>query len=104
VLYQAFGQSGVTTWVSTPSFAQLCLAEKTFSEPMLPLAFFRRRTFTVANVDFAISDSLIAGNRVNDSTSGLRDFRFFGASGNSPSNSRSNRPGASGDAMSNSAR
>ena len=29
-------QSGVTTWVSTPSFAQMCLIERTFAEPMLP--------------------------------------------------------------------
>jgi hypothetical protein len=46
----------------------------------------------------------IAGNRVNDSTSGLSDFRFFGASGNSPSNNRNSRPGASGDVRSNAAR
>jgi D-alanine--poly(phosphoribitol) ligase subunit 1 len=36
VLYQAFAQSGITTWVSTPSFAQMCLVEKTFGEKMLP--------------------------------------------------------------------
>jgi D-alanine--poly(phosphoribitol) ligase subunit 1 len=35
-LYQAFAQSGVTTWVSTPSFAQMCLIEKSFGEGMLP--------------------------------------------------------------------
>jgi len=35
-LYQAFAVSGVTTWVSTPSFAQMCLAERTFAQPMLP--------------------------------------------------------------------
>lgn len=36
VLYQAFAQSGITTWVSTPSFAQMCLVEKSFGEAMLP--------------------------------------------------------------------
>src|SRR5207249_215966 len=35
-LYQAFGGSGITTWVSTPSFAQMCLAERSFSAAMLP--------------------------------------------------------------------
>ncbi|MGE5208451.1 MAG: D-alanine--poly(phosphoribitol) ligase subunit DltA, partial [Alphaproteobacteria bacterium] len=35
-LYRALSTSGVTTWVSTPSFAQMCLAEDTFAEPMLP--------------------------------------------------------------------
>lgn len=37
-LYRAFGNSGVTTWVSTPSFAQMCLAERTFNASMLPTA------------------------------------------------------------------
>lgn len=36
VLYQAFPRSEITTWVSTPSFAQMCLAERSFSEAMLP--------------------------------------------------------------------
>lgn len=36
VLYQAFGRSGLTTWVSTPSFAQMCLIEKSFNQTMLP--------------------------------------------------------------------
>jgi D-alanine--poly(phosphoribitol) ligase subunit 1 len=35
-LYEAFGASEVSTWVSTPSFAQMCLIEKTFAQPMLP--------------------------------------------------------------------
>jgi D-alanine--poly(phosphoribitol) ligase subunit 1 len=35
-LYGALASSGVTTWVSTPSFAQMCLAEDKFAEPMLP--------------------------------------------------------------------
>jgi D-alanine--poly(phosphoribitol) ligase subunit 1 len=35
-LFEAFRESGVTTWVSTPSFAAMCLIEKTFAVPMLP--------------------------------------------------------------------
>jgi D-alanine--poly(phosphoribitol) ligase subunit 1 len=35
-LYSALTSSGVTTWVSTPSFAQMCLVEDKFSEAMLP--------------------------------------------------------------------
>jgi D-alanine--poly(phosphoribitol) ligase subunit 1 len=35
-LYRALASSGVTTWVSTPSFAQMCLVEDKFSEAMLP--------------------------------------------------------------------
>ncbi len=36
MLYRALTQSGATTWVSTPSFAQMCLAEEKFAEAMLP--------------------------------------------------------------------
>ncbi len=35
-LYRALASSRVTTWVSTPSFAQMCLVEERFSETMLP--------------------------------------------------------------------
>ena len=35
-LYAAFHISGLTTWVSTPSFAQMCMIERTFTETMLP--------------------------------------------------------------------
>jgi D-alanine--poly(phosphoribitol) ligase subunit 1 len=35
-LYRALTSSCVTTWVSTPSFAQMCLVEEKFSEAMLP--------------------------------------------------------------------
>ena len=35
-LYAAFHASGVTTWVSTPSFAQMCMIERSFTEAMLP--------------------------------------------------------------------
>jgi D-alanine--poly(phosphoribitol) ligase subunit 1 len=37
LLYQSLTVSGVTTWVSTPSFAQMCLVEKSFGPAMLPL-------------------------------------------------------------------
>jgi D-alanine--poly(phosphoribitol) ligase subunit 1 len=35
-LYSALANSGATTWVSTPSFAQMCLVEDKFAEAMLP--------------------------------------------------------------------
>src|SRR4030095_14134152 len=35
-LYRALASSGVTTWVSTPSFAQMCLVEDKFTDTMLP--------------------------------------------------------------------
>ena len=35
-LHQTLGRSAVTTWVSTPSFAGLCLAERSFASPKLP--------------------------------------------------------------------
>jgi D-alanine--poly(phosphoribitol) ligase subunit 1 len=35
-LYRALGDSGVTAWVSTPSFVQMCLVEEKFAEAMLP--------------------------------------------------------------------
>jgi D-alanine--poly(phosphoribitol) ligase subunit 1 len=35
-LYQLLGASELTAWVSTPSFAQLCLVEPTFNQDMLP--------------------------------------------------------------------
>ncbi|HMK92769.1 MAG TPA: D-alanine--poly(phosphoribitol) ligase subunit DltA [Thermoleophilia bacterium] len=40
-LYAALGASNISVWVSTPSFAQLCLAERTFATGLLP----RLRTF-----------------------------------------------------------
>jgi D-alanine--poly(phosphoribitol) ligase subunit 1 len=36
MLYRALARSGATTWVSTPSFAQMCLVEEKFTEAMLP--------------------------------------------------------------------
>lgn len=35
-LYIALAHSGVTTWVSTPTFAQICLIERRFAHPLLP--------------------------------------------------------------------
>lgn len=35
-LYRLLADSATTTWVSTPSFAQMCLVEPTFNEGMLP--------------------------------------------------------------------
>ncbi len=36
LLYQRLAESGVTCWVSTPSFAQMCMIEKGFRSEMLP--------------------------------------------------------------------
>jgi D-alanine--poly(phosphoribitol) ligase subunit 1 len=36
MLYRALANSNVTTWVSTPSFAQMCLVEEKFRDAMLP--------------------------------------------------------------------
>jgi D-alanine--poly(phosphoribitol) ligase subunit 1 len=35
-LYAAFGRSAITSWVSTPTFAQMCLVERGFGQAMLP--------------------------------------------------------------------
>jgi D-alanine--poly(phosphoribitol) ligase subunit 1 len=35
-LFDALARSQLTTWVSTPSFAQMCLVERTFDKTMLP--------------------------------------------------------------------
>ncbi|MCI5800586.1 MAG: D-alanine--poly(phosphoribitol) ligase subunit DltA [Oscillospiraceae bacterium] len=35
-LYGAFRESGVTLWVSTPSFAEMCMVDKSFCQEMLP--------------------------------------------------------------------
>jgi D-alanine--poly(phosphoribitol) ligase subunit 1 len=35
ILYRALANSNATTWVSTPSFAQMCLVEERFDETML---------------------------------------------------------------------
>jgi D-alanine--poly(phosphoribitol) ligase subunit 1 len=36
-MYQLLAASNLTAWVSTPSFAQMCLVEPTFNQGMLPL-------------------------------------------------------------------
>lgn len=35
-LYRSLGRADLTVWVSTPSFAQMCLVERSFSAEMLP--------------------------------------------------------------------
>lgn len=35
-LYSALVRSGITTWVSTPTFARMCLVERAFAQTMLP--------------------------------------------------------------------
>jgi D-alanine--poly(phosphoribitol) ligase subunit 1 len=35
-LYAAFTRSALTSWVSTPSFAQMCLIERSFNQQMIP--------------------------------------------------------------------
>ena len=35
-LHEAFARSGLTIWVSTPSFAQLCLVQRSFNADLLP--------------------------------------------------------------------
>jgi D-alanine--poly(phosphoribitol) ligase subunit 1 len=35
-LHEAFARSGITIWVSTPSFAQLCLVQRRFNADLLP--------------------------------------------------------------------
>lgn len=35
-LFQSLGSSGATTWVSTPSFAELCLSEPSFTAGLIP--------------------------------------------------------------------
>ena len=42
-LYQSLAASGATVWVSTPSFAAMCLVERTFNAAMLP--YLRRFLF-----------------------------------------------------------
>lgn len=37
LFYQALADSGLTTWVSTPSFAEMCLLERKFNRLMLPM-------------------------------------------------------------------
>ena len=50
MLYRALANSGATTWVSTPSFAQMCLVEEKFAEAMLP----RMRRFLFCGETLAV--------------------------------------------------
>ena len=43
LLYRALANSNITTWVSTPSFAEMCLVERTFNRTLLP--YVRRFLF-----------------------------------------------------------
>ena len=36
LLYRALAHSNVTIWISTPSFAEMCLIERTFNQSLLP--------------------------------------------------------------------
>ena len=36
-LFASFGASGISYWVSTPSFAEVCLMDPSFKDPLLPL-------------------------------------------------------------------
>ena len=48
-LYQALEESGVSVWTSTPTFVHMCLAERRFSQDMLP----RLRRFFLAGETLA---------------------------------------------------
>jgi acyl-CoA synthetase (AMP-forming)/AMP-acid ligase II len=77
-LYLALRKSAVTTWVSTPSFVQMCLVERRFDQTMLPrFATFPLlwRNTRIAN-GFPASGSLRRGRgleqlRADGSNSGL---------------------------------
>jgi D-alanine--poly(phosphoribitol) ligase subunit 1 len=56
-LYQSLRASGVTTWVSTPSFADMCLAERSFDSSMLPRV--RRFLFCGEALPKAVASQLL---------------------------------------------
>jgi len=56
-LYRTLSTSEVTTWVSTPSFAQLCLAEPGFAAAMLPA--LRRFLFCGETLPPAVAAQLL---------------------------------------------
>jgi D-alanine--poly(phosphoribitol) ligase subunit 1 len=56
-LFESLGASGVTTWVSTPSFAQLCLAEKRFDASLMPSV--RRFLFCGETLPPAVAGQLL---------------------------------------------
>ena len=55
--YAALSRSGITTWVSTPSFAQLCLADPQFRQEMLPGV--RRFLFCGETLSPFVADELL---------------------------------------------
>ena len=56
-LFAALAGSGTTVWVSTPTFAQLCLAEPTFRASLLPAV--RRFLFCGETLAPAVVDALL---------------------------------------------
>jgi D-alanine--poly(phosphoribitol) ligase subunit 1 len=56
-LFQSLGASGVTTWVSTPSFAQLCVAEPKFNATLLP--GLRRFLFCGETLPWRLASELV---------------------------------------------
>jgi D-alanine--poly(phosphoribitol) ligase subunit 1 len=57
LLYELFRSSELTTWVSTPSFARLCVAERTFDAGMLPR--LRRFLFCGETLPHALATQLL---------------------------------------------
>src|SRR5437899_2857433 len=55
MLYRALANSGATTWVSTPSFAQMCLVEEKFTQAMLP----RMRRFLFCGETLAVQTAAL---------------------------------------------
>jgi D-alanine--poly(phosphoribitol) ligase subunit 1 len=56
-LFQSLGTSGVTTWVSTPSFAQFCLAERRFDASLM--ASVRRFLFCGETLPPSVAGQLL---------------------------------------------
>ena len=56
-LFELFRTTPLTTWVSTPTFAAMCLAERTFGETMLPA--LRRMLFCGEVLPHAVASALL---------------------------------------------
>jgi D-alanine--poly(phosphoribitol) ligase subunit 1 len=56
-LHEAFARSGLTIWVSTPSFAQLCLVQRSFNADLLPR--LRRFLFCGETLPPAVASQLL---------------------------------------------
>src|SRR5712691_8765728 len=56
-LHEAFARSGLTIWVSTPSFAQLCLVQRSFNADLLPC--LRRFLFCGETLPPAVASQLL---------------------------------------------